>query len=337
MVSVFATQRQQKLIEAYLAELRASIGRQVLIEAKILEVSLNDEFSSGINWRAMIGDFSSAARLGTTVVPPPFRTPLDATPNVVTLAFDNSDLDVIAHFIQRFGTVRTLSSPRLTVQQNQTAILKVAQNQVFFRLFFQTIDQDNGNTQTNVNSVIQTVPVGVIMTVQPSINQETDEISLALRPTVTRVVDQINDPAVAIASNNTVQSQVPVVAVQEIDSVVKLHSGQVAVMGGLMSDDSTNQEEGVPLLGEMPGDRLSVQGPRRCHAQIRARDLPACDDPRERRHRSGRASTSAIARSICASPRCLRCTAKTSCCACSTRHARSCPSISSASARRTSP
>ncbi len=252
MVSVFATQRQQKLIEAYLAELRESIGRQVLIEAKILEVALNDEFSSGINWRAMIGDFSFAAPLGTTVVPPPFRTPLDATPNVVTMAFDNSDLDVIAHFIQRFGTVRTLSSPRLTVQQNQTAILKVAQNQVFFRLFFQTIDQDNGNTQTNVNSVIQTVPVGVIMTVQPSINRETDEISLALRPTVTRVVDEVPDPAVAIASNNTVQSQVPVVAVQEIDSVVKLHSGQVVVMGGLMSDNSTNQDAGVPLLSELP-------------------------------------------------------------------------------------
>jgi MSHA biogenesis protein MshL len=88
--------------------------------------------------------------------------------------------------------------------------------------------------------------------VQPSINQETDEISLALRPTVTRVVDEVDDPAVAIASNNTVKSQVPVVAVQEIDSVVKLHSGQVAVMGGLMSDSSSNQEEGVPVLGQLP-------------------------------------------------------------------------------------
>ncbi len=141
---------------------------------------------------------------------------------------------------------------RLTVQQNQTAILKVAQNQVFFRLFFQTIEQDNGNTQTNVNSVIQTVPVGVIMTVQPSINQETDEISLALRPTVTRVVEEVNDPAVAIASNNTVQSQVPVVAVQEIDSVVNCTRARWSVMGGLMSDNSTNQEEGVPLLGQLP-------------------------------------------------------------------------------------
>ena len=97
------------------------------------------------------------------------------------------------------------------------------------------------------------MPIGVIVTVQPSINRATDEISLALRPTVTRVVDVVNDPAVAIASNNTVVSQIPVIAVQEIDLVVTMHSGQVVVMGGLMHDMSSNRDEGVPALGQLPG------------------------------------------------------------------------------------
>jgi MSHA biogenesis protein MshL len=253
VVSVFATQRQHRLIAAYLAELHESIGRQVLIEAKILEVALADEFSSGINWRAVIGDVSMAGRLGTTVAPPPFNGPLDATAGVVTLAFDNSDLDAIAHFIQRFGTVRTLSSPRITVLQNQTAVLKVAENQVYFRVNFERVEQDNGDEHVNVSSDIQTVPIGVILTVQPSINRATDAISLALRPTVTRVVSVVDDPAVAIASNNTVVSEVPVVAVQELDSVVNMRSGQVVVMGGLMRDIATANDSGVPVLGQVPG------------------------------------------------------------------------------------
>ena len=253
IVSVFGTSRQQRLVAAYLAELRELIGRQVLIEAKILEVALSDEFSSGINWRAVLGDATIAAPLGIRVVPPPFNNPLQATAGVVTAAVDSGDLDVIAHFIQRFGTVRTLSSPRLTVLQNQTAVLKVAENQVFFRLNFERVERDNGDQNVNISSEIRTVPIGVIMTVQPSINRATDEISLALRPTVTRVVAVVDDPAVSIASNNTVASEIPVVAVQELDSVVTMRTGQVVVMGGLMRDIATATDSGVPLLGQLPG------------------------------------------------------------------------------------
>ncbi len=174
IVSVFATKSQHELVATYLSELHSSITQQVLIEAKIMEVALSDEFESGINWRAFFDDkYGFAAPLGRAVTPPPFNLPSDATSDVVTLALNRGDLDVIANFIQRFGTVRTLSSPRVTVLQNQTAVLKVVENQVYFRLFFERIEDDNGDDQVNVNSEIQTVPVGVIIVVQPSINATT--------------------------------------------------------------------------------------------------------------------------------------------------------------------
>lgn len=155
--------------------------------------------------------------------------------------------------MQRFGTVRTLSSPRVTVVQNQTAVLKVAENQVFFRLQFQTQQsQQGGLSTTSVSSELNTVPVGVIITVQPAINLDTDRIALAVRPTVTRVVDFVADPAVAIASENSVESLIPVVSVQELDSVVTMASGQVLVMGGLMQNSVSATDSGVPGLSRVP-------------------------------------------------------------------------------------
>jgi general secretion pathway protein D len=254
IVSVFGNQRQHRLIEEYLSALHRSVTRQVLIEAKIMDVALSDEFNSGINWRAVFDNmYSVGAPLGALAAPGPFTGPFSATPEVVTLAVDNSDLDVIFNFVQKFGTVRTLSSPRVAVLQNQTAVLKVAENQVFFQLFFERIERDDGDDVVNISSEIRTVPVGVVITVQPSINETNGAISLALRPSVTRVTEVVNDPAVSIASNNTVESQIPVIAVQEIDSVVTMQSGQVVVMGGLMRNLADSEDEGVPVLGQLPG------------------------------------------------------------------------------------
>ncbi len=253
IISVFGNQRQHRLVADYLAALHRSVSRQVLIEAKIMDVALSDEFNSGINWRAVFDNmYSIGAPLGNLVAPGPFSGPFDATPEVVTLAVDNSDLDVIFNFVQKFGTVRTLSSPRIAVLQNQTAVLKVAENQVFFQLFFERVERDNGDDVVNISSEIKTVPVGVVITVQPSINERSGAISLALRPSITRVTEVVNDPAVAIASNNTVESQVPVIGVQEIDSVVTMQSGQVVVMGGLMRNIAESEDQGVPVLGQLP-------------------------------------------------------------------------------------
>ena len=254
LVNVHATERQHRAITEYIDRLERSLTSQVLIEAKILEVNLNKEFHAGINWRAVLGKLSAAAPLGGSVAPSPgpFDSLFGATSNAFSIALDTDDLEGVLTLVESFGTTRTLSSPRVTVLQGHTAVLKVAENQVFFQLTFEREEQEDGDDIVTVSSEINTVPVGVVITVQPSIDLDSQSVSMTLRPTITRISDTVNDPAVSIASNNTVQSVVPVVAVQEIDSVVKMDSGDTIVMGGLMRDDIRRDDQGIPVASEIP-------------------------------------------------------------------------------------
>ncbi|MCC7167426.1 MAG: type II and III secretion system protein [Rhodospirillales bacterium] len=270
IISVFGTQRQHRLVRTYLEMVKRSVSSQVLIEAKVLEVTLSDAHKTGINWRTVGGwNVNAAQPLGisstsstgatTTTLPtvgPPFTTFNTATSNFLTVGFLNKrlDLNVLASLIQEFGTVRTLSSPRLTAMNNQTAVLKVAENEVYFRVDIQTTT-NNGVSQTTYSSTMNTVPIGLVLTVQPSINLDTEEIALGLRPTISRIARRVNDPAVdlqAAAAGSSVTSAVPVVEVREMDSVVTVPSGQVVVMGGLMQERIQKNTTGVPGAQDLP-------------------------------------------------------------------------------------
>lgn len=259
LISVYATDRQHQEIEKYLDLLKKSVTAQVLIEAKVLEVSLNDEFSTGINWSSLDlpgGEFSIGYGMSGTSSPRPSFVPTPDPAVNFRLVYDGNDVSSLVDAISRFGTVHALASPRLTVLNNQSAVLNVANNLVYFELNVD-VTTDNGVTQTNVDSNIRNVPEGVLINVQPSIDLDTGTVSMAVRPTITRVVDYVNDPAVAflVANNNldsSIASQIPVVNVQEMDSVVRLHSGETIVMGGLMQDRTESTQTGVPVLSELP-------------------------------------------------------------------------------------
>lgn len=260
IVSIYANDRQHAQIRDYLTELRSSVTSQVLIEAKILEVSLTDEFATGINWNlleGMIGEWSLGFDVTAAggLIRPDFSEATNPVSNFV-MGYAGNDVEAVIQAISRFGTVRALSSPRLTVLNNQSAVLNVADNRVYFELDIDVTTQDN-NTQTTIDSEIKSVPEGVLINVIPSIDTETKTISMAVRPTVTRIVDQVADPAVAftVANNNlatNIQSLIPVVNIQEMDSVVRAHSGQPLIMGGLMEDRTQSTQQGVPVLSEIP-------------------------------------------------------------------------------------
>lgn len=261
IISIRTTQRQHDLIQEYLEQLKKVSGRQVLIEAKIIEVVLNDDYKSGINWQSLTDrGFQFQANFAN----------MSKDSNIIEKSFSNRNsfnmgghgrqFSGILSALEDFGTSRTLSSPRLTVMNNQIAVLKVAQNKVYFKLnYSRQISEKHEFDSSNFSSDIHTIPIGLIMSVQPSIDEETDDIILCLRPTISKLSATENDPAVDIAIanaktpiKNEKKSGVPVVDVKEIDSVLRVKSGEVAILGGLMEVQSIQDHTGIPGSSEIP-------------------------------------------------------------------------------------
>jgi general secretion pathway protein D len=253
VISVFATEAQHQQIEDYLHLLEKNISTQVLIEAKIVEVNLKDEFKSGINWNSLKGDFVVQSPLGKIAMPGHFDHRNAPLRDVFTIGGSGQHLTGLLSLMQRFGTVRTLSSPRLTVMNNQSAVLKVATNQVFFRLDYdREYGYQNLREREHVSSEVQTVPIGLVMVVHPSINVKNGHIMMTLRPTISRVVEEKEDPAVAILSRQQQRSLIPVVQVREFDSVVGMESGEIVVLGGLLEERADNEQSAVPGISDIP-------------------------------------------------------------------------------------
>jgi general secretion pathway protein D len=265
IISVYAPERIHKKVESYLQETMQRVNAQVLIEAKILEVTLSDEYSGGIDW-AHVGDFIGNSPIGmgfglsqvdplVTPTTSLVRGILNPATNPTIngrFSYSNDNTSVFIDALSRFGTVSALSSPRLTVMNNQSSVLNVAENIVYFEITAETTSTDAGSVttfETNAN----TVPEGVLINVIPSIDLDKGTISMAVRPTVTRITRFVNDPNPTLASAvPPVQSPVPVVNVQEFDSILTLNNGQAIVMGGLMQDRVESEQLGVPVVSEIP-------------------------------------------------------------------------------------
>ncbi|MET0156072.1 MAG: hypothetical protein ABW189_08235 [Rickettsiales bacterium] len=254
VISVMATDAQHRLIDQYLRKVKESISAQVLIEAKVVEVTLNDKFNTGIDW-GVLGDQNLGIEISG-------KMDIDASAgsNVLRIA-GLHDLNAAVSLVKEFGTSRTLSSPRLHAMNNQQAVLTFAENFVYFTIKVEEETNNSGTTEEGktltVDSQLNTVPIGVIMTLQPSINLETQEVTMNIRPTLSRVSGTVSDPGVDIvlARNNSnlgVTSDIPVIEVRELDSVLKIKSGEVMVIGGLMREINKNEEKGVPYASAIP-------------------------------------------------------------------------------------
>lgn len=262
-LTIVATKRQHQLIEEFIRTLEYNASAQVVIEAKIVEVTLNEDFESGIDWSRFMSDGNSitaSALFGgvTTGASNSFDL------QIMKDNFTGLDIDLTAavELAQIFGTTRTLSSPRLHAINNQQAVMTFAQNEVYFTVEVEREDEDTtttSQTTITVNSTINTVPIGIIMTILPSINRRTGEVTLNVRPTLSRVVDRVEDPALALSlaldpalSALNIQNLIPVVEARELDSILKVKSGEVMVIGGLMEDNGLQSEAGIPGASEIP-------------------------------------------------------------------------------------
>jgi len=243
VLMVRATGKQHEEVQRYLDEVKASSRRQVLIEATIVEVQLSDGYQAGIDWSA----FADSALTATQALSGPAGvTNLVAAP-FFELDYTSGDLDASVKLLKQFGDTQVLSSPKIMAINNQTALLKVVQNVVYFQVDSDIIPGTalNPNDIVSATTTAKSVSVGVVMSVTPQIN-DVDEVTLIVRPTISRVLDFVNDPNPSLSVPNLV----PQIAVREMESVLRIGSGQLAVLGGLMQDDIQKESDAVPWISE---------------------------------------------------------------------------------------
>ncbi len=263
IASVRATSFQQQQVGAYIDQVTTSAKRQVLIEVTVVEVKLSDQYQAGVDW-ARVSANGGLGSNGVSAISDLIGGNL-AVPPVFTMTYNNFDADGTGFsgtikLLEQFGDTKVLSTPRIMALNNQTALLKVVDELVYFTLTSETIEgTDNNAERTIVTSEIKTVPVGFVMSVTPQINQN-GNVSLNVRPTITRVLDFVIDPAPRLAGSDF-DNLVPQLSVKEIESLLEVADGQTVVIGGLMQDSTNKQRDGVPILSRLPlvGDLFSYR------------------------------------------------------------------------------
>lgn len=253
-VTVLGTARQQELVQQYLDRVMQSAQRQVLIEATIVEVTLKDQYRAGIDWSKTLAAGTSGWSIVTNTTGGLAST---LTP-FITATYTNTGgngFEAAINLLESFGNARVLSSPKLMALNNQTALLKVVNNLVYF-----SIDVQAGTTSTTglivpptYTTTAHTVPVGIVMSVTPQIGDQ-GQVSLTVRPTITRKVGEVQDPNPALGTGSSrISNAVPLIQVREMESLLQVQSGQTVILGGLIQDDSNNARDGLPGLSRPEG------------------------------------------------------------------------------------
>jgi len=251
IVSVNATQHQHGEVQRYLDKVLEHSRRQVLIEATVVEVQLSDHYQAGVDW-SLLADNNKA-----TITQSLIGTNLGASP-FFSLAYTGTDLAATVKLLDEFGTTKVLSSPKLMVLNNQTAILKVVDNRVYFTTTVET-DTTQGVVVTTFDTEVHTVPVGFVMSVTPQISRNKSVIINA-RPTISRIIRFVADPNPALAAAGT-ENLIPEIQVREMESILKIQDSNIGIIGGLMQDDVDESTSGVPFIDRIPylGDFFSFK------------------------------------------------------------------------------
>jgi MSHA biogenesis protein MshL len=261
---VRASARQHERVREFLDSVLANVRRQVLIEATIAEVQLNNEYQRGIDWQRLRTGAIETGRnaFGTGQSGMEFNQNSANTPAAVgTNAFliggaiVSQNLNIAIRLLESFGDVKVLSSPKLSVLNNQTALLRVTRDIVYFTITPSSapVTITSGGVGAPIVPVAYTTTPniaaeGFMMAVLPQVN-ESDTIVLNVRPTIRRKVADQADPNPGLT---TVPNLIPVFETREMDSMLRMQSGQTAVLGGLMQDSVENIEDGIPGISQIP-------------------------------------------------------------------------------------
>ncbi len=270
IVVVRALPEELRLVEDYLGVTQTSMNRQVILEAKILEVQLNNGFQSGINWAgiasrngrsATIGQVGGGASLNTSglseisgntgnlnpttgTFSAISGTNASAFGGVFTLALQSNSFAAFFELLQTQGDLNVLSSPRVSTMNNQKAVIKVGSDSFFVTKQDTTASTVSGG-QPTVTTELAPFFSGIALDVTPQID-EAGNINLHIHPSVS----EVSEKKITVGSSQTISTALS--SVQESDNIVRATSGQIVVIGGLMKEASTDDNASVPLLGDIP-------------------------------------------------------------------------------------
>ena len=246
---VRATQRQHEKVQEFLDKVQSSAKRQVLIEASIVEIKLNDRYQAGVDW-SRLG--KGGVLDGFTFQQNLLGSALTTAP-AIAIGYNKStalgDLAASVRLLQTFGDTKVLSSPKLMVLNSQTAILKAVDNLVYFTIAGTTQASTGPGIPaiTTFTTTPHTIPVGVWMSVTPQVN-ENGIVTINVRPTISRQSGTARDPNPSL----TIPSLIPQITVREMESILQVPSGNTVILGGLMQDEITNTSNGIPGISKVP-------------------------------------------------------------------------------------
>lgn len=273
VIVIRAMPAELRAIEKYLNKTQSIMQRQVLLEAKVIEIELSDGFQSGVNWAALKNTGSSQALIGQTGGGTLFDngtsiiagntgdlnpgalsqitgTAASAFGGIFTAALNiKSNFSAFIELLKTQGDVQVLSSPQISTLNNQKAVIKVGTDE-----FFVTDVETNTNTSSTTSSTQNNVELtpffsGVALDVIPQISENND-IILHIHPTVVEVTEKVKN--ISVSSSTTLSVPLAVSSIRESDTIIRAKNRQVVIIGGLMQTKTSNSTASVPFLGDLP-------------------------------------------------------------------------------------
>ncbi|MFY9328015.1 MAG: pilus (MSHA type) biogenesis protein MshL [Georgfuchsia sp.] len=266
MIVLRALPKEIRAVETYLKATQVVIERQVMIEAKILDVQLNDDYQSGVNWAAfrsnkVVGIGAPGVQLGTSgaLTSPDITATIGSGGSVSTaatgshgffgLAFQTSNFAALLNFLETQGSVSVLSSPRIATLNNQKAVLKVGTDELFVTNVTSTTTTTTTGTTNAPSLTLTPYFSGISLDVTPQIDDDSN-IILHVHPAVSTVSD--NTKIIDLGSLGSFKLPLARSSVNETDSIVRVQDGQIVAIGGLMTQNQSNDRSQIPGLGSAP-------------------------------------------------------------------------------------
>ena len=228
-------------VAGFLESVEGSVQRQVLIEAKIIEVTLTGDYRFGLDWGAIakVGALRGVSTVSATRI---FGQKLAPDTKGFQMGVTSTDFAALLDVLSKQGELNVLSSPKLATLNNQTAVIRAGTDEVFFETRVQETPLLTGQQVTRTVTP-RTVTIGVVLGITPQISPD-GNVVLHIRPTVTEKRGE---------AKSSLGDTFPVLDVREADMIVRAREGQVVVIGGLMQEKKSDDESKVPILGDLPG------------------------------------------------------------------------------------